>query len=236
MTTGNIPQCIIDKYRYINVESEFWFECIWDDFKTRMASDTFGIFRCLSVSYPMWTGFYIQGSGASFEFCGEIEPEEGVDLDAFLDMLHTISGSPLTDGDKTAILAGLKTRLFTLSVVPRRVGGSNYYHEHSVSHSVEFNYMYYVEQEEVVSAMPLNLLAALRLHDEYLKQYENGSWNYAGMDRFNEAFNIWARSMMKDFFKELEAEYERLTSDEAVAEAVEESRLYNPDEDVIEEE
>lgn len=58
-------QELIDQYRYINVEHDEWWDCIYDDWKEKLAD--VGV----RVDDIWFSGFSCQGDGACFEGCIE---------------------------------------------------------------------------------------------------------------------------------------------------------------------
>jgi len=66
MESVSISTALIEKHRQINVECMDWWECVYENFKERMAK--VGI----EVDKIYFSGFWSQGDGACFE--GTINP------------------------------------------------------------------------------------------------------------------------------------------------------------------
>lgn len=152
-----------------------------------------------------FTGFWSQGDGASF--CGTWDPPKEGDIVAAVklhapgdDRLHAIA----------AALAGLATRAakFDVSVAIER-GTSRYSHEHTVS--------IYVDQV----AVPEDFLDWDRARQANWEAIRDATVGDAWEKEAAEAL----RSFMRWIYAQLEKEYEHLTSDEQVAEALADFRF-----------
>lgn len=189
---SDIPEEVIDKYRDINVEHDWW-EFVYENFTERMKQ--VGI----HVDNMMFSGFWSQGDGACFEGCVD-DPDLFVlkhDLDEQYPYVY-----------KTLEHDG------TLNVVSCHSG--NYYHAHSTTISVEvddFDCLLGYDTDTQIQGAVIDVLDE-KLYDE--------------LTDFEQSCAEIFRDYMHELYTTLRKEYEYLTSDEAVIEAIKANELYTP--------
>lgn len=180
---------LIDKYRDINTDSEWW-DCTYSDFKERMTA--IGI----DVDEMYFSGFWSQGDGACFE--GSVS-----DWGLFLQSL----------GYDNPILLQHAADHWSFSVKH----SGHYYHENCTSFSGELPMPDGYDTEEFIDYF-----------SPYTEDFRSQAWvavisgftaNFE--DEFRDAF----KDHMRQLYKDLEAEYDYLTSDEAVWESLEANEM-----------
>jgi hypothetical protein len=111
--SNEVQQKVIEKNYDINVNDDYWFEYIIEDFKENEYFDIENVY---------FSGFYSQGDGAMFEYSGIKEK-------LFNEFLDTLNLSPLRKdiiSNNIYIYASGKQK-------------GHYYHENSCSHDTNFN-------------------------------------------------------------------------------------------------
>ena len=190
---SDIPEEVIDKYRDINVEHDWW-EFVYDNFTERMKQ--VGI----HVDNMMFSGFCSQGDGACFE--GWVD-----DPDLFM-IKHDL------DGQYPYVFKTLEHD-GTLNVSSKH--DHRYYHEYSTTILVEvddFDFLLWYDFATEVQNAVIDVL------DEKL---------YQELPDFKQSCTEIFRDYMCELYTSLQKEYEYLTSDEAVIEAIEANELYLPE-------
>lgn len=189
---------LIDKHRHWNVEDIDWWDCAYSDFKERMRG--IGI----EVDKMYFSGFWSQGDGACFE--GRVE-----DWDLFLKSL----------GYTDNVLIQHAMDHFSFSVKQ----SGHYYHENCTSFSADLCTPRSAADEDFAEryaerygpypwdADDIRTKAWLAL----LNKYDSTKLE----DEFEEAFKDHMRSLYRD----LEKEYDHLTSDEVVWESLEANEM-----------
>lgn len=183
---------LIEKYRYINTEHDWW-DCTEDIFKSDMSE------KGIEVDKMYFSGFYSQGDGACFE--GYIDNTK-----MFLDVHCKPDEYPMI---RKVLDNGGRVRLSV-----RQSG--HYYHENCTSFSMDVD-------------MPSNVIdAPTDFHELIIEGYDKQ------MDREVEEFEKQSielfKGYMRKLYRDLENEYDYLTSDESVTEAIIANDLNNEDE------
>ena len=178
---------LLERHRYINVDHDQWYDCVYEDFKQDMRE--VGI----HVARIYFSGFCSQGDGACFE--GSFD-----DLRTYLDHHHK---------DQYPMIRKLLEREGYVYVTCSHSG--HYYHENCTHFSVE--------QETFYRLVECPTEFHEQIVDQWDKQLEHE------IDDFErDVIEQW-RSYMQDLYRLLEAEYDHLTSDEAVWETIEANEL-----------
>jgi hypothetical protein len=189
---SNIPEEVIEKYRDINVEHEWW-EFVYEDFTERM--NQVGI----HVSNMMFSGFWSQGDGACFE--GWVD-----DPDLFM-LKHDLDGHyPYT----------YKSIEHNGCLTVSSSHAHRHCHENSVTISVEtdtFDCLLGYDTDTEIQQAVIDVLDQ-KLSDEF--------------PDFEQSCTEIFRDYMCELYASLHKEYDYLTSDEAVIEAIEANELYTP--------
>ena len=194
---------LIEKYRDSNVEHVKWWDCTYDDFKTRMADEH------IEVDDMRFSGFWSQGDGASFT--GYIKDNKG-----FMQVHDLTESYPWIT--KLTEMGGD----FTLKIERT---GYHYVHENTVGVDLIYTTMFshlleYHQRDDLRSAIA----------DRWDQHLDEEYASLAGV------VTDIIRGYCRELYKQLEEEYNYLTSDEAVWEAIEANELDLEDEDQTEEE
>jgi hypothetical protein len=188
----------IEELRDINVNYDYWHDDVIDQFKEDM--EMLGL-SDVEVSY---SGFFSQGDGASFTADvsnNEVFMKEalGLESDEWLDMGDGIKPKDELDALRSDLLdIGFDTREkltpenFIISIVRT---SSRYSHENTIEGDVDI--------EDIPES----------IEDEFPF--------YKYQDMIQNKVTNWAREKSKNLYRGLEKEYDYLTSDEAVKEAIE---------------
>lgn len=206
---------LIEKYRDINVDYYGWWESVYQDFVR--TAELFGI--DVEEDNVQFSGFWSQGDGASFTFC-----EHCVDIvDAFaaLDVTKEFGSGPLTGyALRFHDLAEAVFRAFNpyaqitpegrrvadgMTITAKRVS-SRYSHSGTVSASLEYDYV----GDEDIDACP-------GLRDR--------------LEELGGEIDELVERVADALYDALEAEYDYLTSDEAVWETIVANGLDKDDDD-----
>lgn len=185
---------LLEKYRYINVEWDDWSECVIEDFKTRLQDEG------IRVDKVYYSGFWSQGDGACFEGA-LVDPERYLDRH-YADQYPMIR-KLLEHGGRVYVSCDHRGR---------------YYHEHSVSFSIDNDELGDVlEQptafhETIVDQWQIEL-------DKELSTFES------------DVASHW-RGYMQDLYGELEEVYDHLTSDDAVWDTLVANEMDEPEEEL----
>lgn len=172
---------LIEKHRTINVDHDWWHDCVQESFIERMEK------QGITVDRIYFSGFWSQGDGACFEGC--INPLR------FL-RKHFPTEYPML---RKVVGAGGRVHLTSTH-------SGNYYHEHSTRFDLDVeSFEYLIDQptdfhEQVVDSMNGAL-------DQEIPSFES------------RAVDIM-RGYMKKLYRELQTEYDYLTSDEVVSETI----------------
>lgn len=186
---------LIDKHRHWNVEHIDWWDSTYDCFKERMRG--IGV----EVDRMYFSGFWSQGDGACFE--GRVS-----DWDLFLRSLGYT--------DKVLIQHAMDHFSFSVK------HSGHYYHENCTSFYADlFTPGGYYEAAmldfiETYSPYPVDDLRS-QAWIALLCQYDSTKLE----DEFEEAF----KDHMRQLYKDLEKEYDYLTSDEVVWESLEANEM-----------
>ena len=187
MTTfTEAQQALIDRYRDINTDHEWW-ECTYECFKERM--EAIGI----EVDQMYFSGFWSQGDGACFE--GQVS-----NWGLFLKSLGITNG----------VLVEFARDHWAFSVKHR----GHYYHENCTVFDADMpnpdgeDDEWFIEQYSPYKVDDFRSVAWLAV----LKEFD-----FSSMEKtFRDAF----KDHMRQLYKDLEAEYDDLTSDEAVWDSI----------------
>ena len=196
-------QELINKFRDINVDNDWWYDHVYEDFVESMTA--YGI----EVDRMFFNGFWSQGDGACFE--GSVN-----DWGLFLDSCG------YTEAEHSALhKLARQRRLYpfgwSFSVSHR----GHYYHEECTYFHVDMpNPDYYGREEFIENYTPYDW----KIDDiRTLAWYEIlTGYDYDGLER---DFTEYFKSHMRDLYRNLWAEYEYLVSDEAVWDAIEANEL-----------
>lgn len=197
---------ILDKHRNYNTEHLDWWDCIYDDFKNDM--DAIGI----EVQRIYFSGFWSQGDGACFE--GRVFSWED-----FLPSLGHTDPALITLANHSHWAFGVEHK-------------GHYYHENCTRFNTclatldcndaldeeEFAQVFSPYKSEIQTAAWMALIADYKREDLE--------------EQFTEAF----KGHMRDLYSRLEIEYDHLTSDESVLEALDANDMLTEIIDELEEE
>ena len=178
---------LLNKYRYINVEFDNWWDCVEADFVEDMKK--IGV----HVDKLYFSGFCSQGDGACF--VGSLS-----NALTYLDHHHK---------DQFPMIRKLLEHGGGVYAVTTHRG--NYCHSNSVTINVETDRFYQC------------LEAKSELQERVIEQWDE--LLYKEVDDFENAISDQWRTYMNDVYRKLEAEYDYLTSDEAVWETLEANEL-----------
>jgi len=184
---------LMERHRYINVEHDQWWDCVYSDFKEDMRE--VGI----HVNRIYFSGFYSQGDGACFE--GSLE-----DTLKYLDHHHK---------DPYPMIRKLLEN--DGSVYARCEHRGRYYH----ANCTEF----WADADTLTGMIPQPTEFHTTIVEQWQDQLEDE------MDAFEKDVIEQWRTYMRDLYRKLEAEYDYLTSDEAVWETIEANELDEDEED-----
>lgn len=187
MVASSQRTALLDKYRYINVEFDNWWDCVEADFVEDMKK--IGV----HVDKLHFSGFCSQGDGACF--IGSLS-----NALTYLDHHHQGQFSML----RKLLEHGGDVRAYSTH-------RGNYYHSNSVTVSVETDEFWQV------------LTAKSELQEVVIQRWDN----LLGVELvgFENVISDQWRTYMDDVYRKLEAEYDHLTSDEAVWETLEANEL-----------
>lgn len=178
---------LIERHRYINVEHDHWWDCVYADFQEDMRA--VGI----HVDRMYFSGFWSQGDGACFE--GTFD-----NVRTYLDHHHK---------DQYPMIRKL---LEHEGGVYARCGHSgNYYHQYCT--------VFWVDSDTLTGMLP----QPTEFHEAIAAQWQ-GELEDEVSDLEKNVIEQW-RTYMQDLYGKLEDEYDYLTSDEAVWEAIEANEL-----------
>ena len=185
----------LDKHRQVNTEHLDWFDFTYDDAKTIAGMLGFGD---IDIAF---TGFWSQGDGASFT--GEWSPRP-YDLDAVKnhapndEKLHSIADAFQT--------LSTSHKRYDISAKVERIS-SHYIHENTVRPTINFNYPDEFDD-----------------WNEFQQMVFTAANPKPGQD-YEDALTDAVRAFCRWIYRQLEAEYDYLTSDDAVAEYLSTSEL-----------
>jgi hypothetical protein len=207
---------LIEKWRYVLVEDPFieedWYEPIFDEFEAQMRE--FGI-ENVEIKF---SGFYSQGDGASFtgdvtdnflffqknwEKIGK-KQQNWLDLDEIKTRIDPdfdfLVQTGVTGKERFKIPIG------DLVISIQRTSSGNHFHEFTISSHVEWYEEVWPEEEP---------------------SKENVNRVNRGIENLEQQITDWAREKSRILYRELEKYYEKITSEEAVVEWLEEN--FTPD-------
>ena len=173
---------LLETHRYINVEHDEWWDCVYEDFRQDMK--TLGI----EVWRMYFSGLCSQGDGACFE--GSLE-----DPLKYLDHHHK---------DQYPMIRKLLEHDGGVYVQCEHRG--HYYHE---------NCTVFWADADTLTGM---VYQPTEFHETIVEQWQEQL--ETEVDAFERDLIEQWRSYMQDLYRKLEAEYDYLTSDEAVWETI----------------
>jgi hypothetical protein len=189
-------QELIEKYRDINIQDGWW-ESVYEWFTERMVP------MGITVESVYFSGFHSQGSGASFE--GYVDDWTKL----FLAMGHSNAALPLYFEE-----TGTRVSIYQQS--------THYYHENTMRLGYEYlpdfpGDTYFDEEQfreifEHLGELRTEVLLTV------LRRYST--------NQIEEEILEFLRGHARDLYRDLEREYEHLTSDEAVWEVIEINDLH----------
>lgn len=227
-TKPRYPDHVLEEHRDINVGHNWWanvYECFEDKWK----SDFPALERLLDLSNFQFSGFWSQGDGASFLVKGTLTDRPWAGL-TFMDILQPFVDaydSPFTEADKAGIAKLLDAGYIDISIGSYR-SGHHYSHSNTVSFNVELEMPKGNLESAAADDAPLPWLAAQALARQFCFPSPPKYDDQTALDRLGLGVRAWARALMNDLYRQLEEEYDHLTSDEAVADAIEANDLYDP--------
>lgn len=176
---------LIEKYRDINVDHDYWYEDVIQDFKTDMLE--FGI----TVERVYFTGFWSQGDGACFE--------GNAFFPKFMDNF---------DADKYPMIRKLLKLGGSIYFNSNHDG--HYHHENSVSYSYEVEDLYHVMdapsefQEDIREVYQKQLdIEAQRFEEEAIELFR---------DKMREVYRTLGKAY--EYYTEDEAVWEAIVANE----------------------
>lgn len=183
----------LDKHRQVNADGLDWWDAVYDDAKIIAGMLGFGD---IDIAF---TGFWSQGDGASFT--GEWSPRP-YDLDAVKD--HAPNDDKLHE--IAALFGTLSTshKRYNISAKVERIS-SHYVHENTVRPTIDFNY-----PDEFDDWNEFQQMVFTAANPEPGQDYE---------DSLTDAVIYFCQWI----YRQLEVEYDGLTSDDAVAEYLSDS-------------
>lgn len=184
--TSSQRASLIEKYRYINVDYDWW-DSVYDMFREDMKA--VGI----DVQRMYFSGFYSQGDGASFE--GSLDNAQ-----TYLDRHHK---------DQFPMIRKLLEAGGGLYVKCEHSG--RYYHEYCTS--------FWVDADTLTGILDQPTEFHERVAEQWQEMLEDE------LSDFEKAVIDQWREYMADLYSNLEEEYDHLTSDEAVWDAIEANEL-----------
>lgn len=193
MVASSQRTALLDKYRYINVEFDNWWDCVEADFTEDMKK--IGV----HVDKLYFSGFWSQGDGACF--VGALS-----NALTYLDHHHK---------DQFPMIRKLLEHGGEVRAYSTRRG--NYYHSNSVTVGAESDTFYNVMDQPT------------EFHTAVVEQWDEALTKE--MADFENVISDQWRTYMDDVYRKLEAEYDYLTSDEAVWETLEANELIEETED-----
>lgn len=194
---------LIEKWREVSVGSYMWDRDIVEDFATLCSR--FGL--CIYTSEVAWTGFWSQGDGASF--VGYIK-----NLQRFLTLT---TGSTKTYPLVREVWES-NTQIYDrkLDIRIERDKGARYVHEYTMRCQIESDYSF---KDNVPHDCPLRVAAA-EVWDEQFAQE---------LAELEDHVRVVARRLAKLLYRMLEQEYDFLTSDDVVWDALISNDYLTPD-------
>ena len=187
---------LIEKYRHINVEWEDWYEFVCDDFKIGMRD------KGVDIDQIYFTGFWSQGDGACFEAT--------ISNNDWHPLMCELGYDP--DGADRVMCEYLFEN-----------GYLNVYHSGHYNHHKSVSYRDDIpDPENFGEEAFIDLYAPPNCEDSDLKatawfQILCGSFR---MPEFVDQVTDYLEDKMKELYDRLYKEYEHLTSDEAVWDAI----------------
>jgi len=188
---------LLEKYRYINVEHDKWWDCVESDFEEDMKAVGIDVHRIY------FSGFCSQGDGACFE--GELD-----NALTYLDHHHK---------DQYPMIRKLLEVGGGVYASVKQDG--RYYHENCTT--------FWADSDTLTGMLP----QPTEFHEAIAEQWQE--LLVKEMDDFETDITGQWRTYMGGLYSKLEAEYDHLTSDEAVWETVEANELDTDAEDLDEE-
>ena len=208
--TEDRKQELIEKYRYIEVEDDFWHKDVIAEFFFDDLPDFYGADQRSAA----FSGFWSQGDGASFEGDARISLTDGG-----LNLPIAAGISMKRDFPMVMRLLRLKDDGF-IDVEYRRSG--NHVHDATVTVSL-YPYPESFELHAGYEGLSDLEIAAGEALDASLNEE---------LDRLREDLQAHLRSKMRELYAALEKEYEYLTSDEYVWGTIQELGYDQEDNDV----
>jgi len=187
MVTSSQRTALLEKYRYINVEFDKWWDCVEAEFKEDMKE--VGVY----VDRIHFSGFSCQGDGACF--VGKLD-NTLVYLDHHHKDQYPMIRKLLENGGEVYAHCDHK---------------GNYYHENSVELWIDHDLLHAVMDQ------PTEFHVAIV--EEWDKLLD------AEMTDFDTDMTEQWRTYMRDLYRKLEAEYDYLTSEDAIWDTIAGSEL-----------
>lgn len=187
---------VLDKHRLINVDYDWWHECVLDEWKDKLES--------LGFTDPEieWSGFWGQGDGASFTASQVPLPSTDPSVTEAWNLLvgaAALLGETVTEDINDLAYGSVK-----------RISGCRYYHEHSVDVDWEWNdppfnnWQWHWAYDRV----PDGLEPVVEMLRNAVESY------FANLEER-------VRDLCREIYRDLEKEYEYLTSNEVVRDTLE---------------
>ena len=178
MVTSSQRTALLEKYSYINVEHDTWWDCVYSDFTEDMKA--LGI----EVQRMFFSGFSSQGDGACFN--GKLD-----NALTYLDHHHK---------DQYPMIRKLLDAGGMVYVNSQNDG--RYFHEHCVS--------FWIDNDTLRGMID----QPTEFHVEVVEAWQD--LLDKEMDDFTTQVEEQWRTYMRDLYRKLEAEYDCLTSEDAI--------------------
>jgi hypothetical protein len=193
MVSSSQRERLLEKHRYINVELNYWWDCVYEHFKEDMEAVGITVWRML------FSGFASQGDGACFE--GSLD-----DTLKYLDHHHK---------DQYPMIRKLLEHGGGLYVQCKHRG--RYNHENCTD--------FWVSSDTLTGMVDQPTEFHEQIVENWQRQLEREMEDFE-----DDVIEQW-RSYMQDLYSKLKAEYDHLTSDEAVWETIEANEWDQDEED-----
>lgn len=198
-------ESLIDEHRYINVDHFDWYESTYSDWYDKLSAMGFtpGKFG--------FSGFCSQGDGASFT--GMVYAK---DMRQFM-----IANDLLEEFPAVAYFADYEGE-GKVSITAKR-NHSRYEHEYSVDIEVNAHDDIFYIVDDVEDSTDLRDVLFCTMADKLRLEEQ---------DAFQSRVTEILRDLMRQFYRDLEAEYEYLTSDECVLEFLKANDMLEPENEI----
>jgi hypothetical protein len=178
MVTSSQRTSLLEKYSYINVEHDTWWDCVYSDFTEDMKAVGIEVHRMF------FSGFWSQGDGACF--VGKLDNPQ-----VYLDHHHK---------DQYPMIRKLLENGGSIYTNCEQRG--NYYHENSVR--------LWIDRDPLHAVIDQPTEFHVAIVEEWDKLLD------AEMTDFDTTMTEQWRTYMRDLYRKLEAEYDCLTSEDAI--------------------